>query len=87
MKVPKKDIEALKYFGAKSKQNKEEIKKAIDLYQNRKIERFDTALQIVTKLSSKGEINQQKAKDKLKFYEYEYIPRRITLNEPMPKGD
>ena len=86
MKVPKKDIEALKYLGAKSKQNKEEIKKAIDLYQKRKIERFDTALQIITNLSSKGEINQQTAKNKLKFYEDEYIPRREALANPLPSG-
>jgi hypothetical protein len=85
-RFPKKDIEALKYLGAKSKQNKEEIKKAIDLYQSRKIERFDTARNIITKLSSKGEINQQTAKDKLKFYEDEYIPRAETLANPIPIG-
>ena len=47
MKVPQKDIEALKILGSRSKHNKEEIKKAIDLYQQRRIERFDTARQII----------------------------------------
>ena len=65
---------------------KKKLKKVIDLYQSRKIERFDTARNIITKLSSKGEINQQTAKDKLKFYEDEYIPRAETLANPIPIG-
>ena len=65
---------------------KKKIKRLIDLYQTRKIERFDTARQIITKLSSKGEINQQTAKNKLNFYEDEYIPRRETLANPLPIG-
>ena len=86
MKVTKKDIEASKTFGAKSKHNKEETKKTIELYKDRKIERFDTAKIIINGLSSKGPAKQQNAKHRLKFYEEEYIPRRETLNNPIPIG-
>ena len=85
-RLPKKDIEALKILGSKSKYSKGEIKKAIELFKDRRIERVDTTKTIIDGLSSRGPAKQQKAKDKLNFYEYEYIPRHITLKQPVPKG-
>ena len=75
MKAKKMDIDQLKIIGAHSKHNPAEIKKVIDLFKSRKIERFDTARNIIVGLSSRGVIKQQKAKEKLNFYDKIYIPR------------
>jgi hypothetical protein len=86
MPVTKKDIEALKILGSKSKYNKKKLKKTIELYKDRRIERFDTTKIIIDGLAFRGPSKQQKAKDKLNFYEKEYIPRRETLANPLPSG-
>ena len=62
------------------------LKKTIDLYKDRKIERFDSARLIIKGLSSRGPTQQQIAKHKLNFHEHEYIPRREALHNPQPKG-
>jgi hypothetical protein len=43
MKATKENVKALQQLAASSKYNKELINDVIQLYQDRKIERFDTA--------------------------------------------
>ena len=86
MKVKNIDIQQLKTLGHSSKHNKTEISKVIDLFTSRKIERFDTARNIINELSSKGILKQQNAKDKLNFYENEYTPRSDPLSRGQLKG-
>ena len=76
------DIAQLRSIGSKSKHNRDDIEKTIDLFKARKIERFDTARNIINDLSSRGVAKQQNAKDKLNFYENEYIPR----GDPLTRG-
>ena len=86
MKVKKMDIDQLKIIGAHSKHNPAEIKQVIDLFKSRKIERFDTARNIIEGLSSRGVIKQQKAKEKLNFYDEIYIPRSDPKSKTLPIG-
>jgi hypothetical protein len=58
----------------------------IELYKDRKIERFGSARLIIKGLASRGPTQQQTAKNKLNFYENEYIPRRETLSNPIPNA-
>ena len=57
MKVKAIDISNLKLLGSFSKRNTSEIGQVIDLYKDRKIERFDTARTIINNLSSGGTKN------------------------------
>ena len=86
MKVKKMDIDQLKIIGAHSKHNPAEIKQVIELFKSRKIERFDTARTIIEGLSSRGAIKQQKAKEKLSFYDIKYVPKSDPLSKPIPIG-
>ena len=86
MKVSSINIHLLKSLESKSKHNNTEIAQVIKLYKERKIERFDTARNIINDLSSKGIVKQQKAKDKLNFYDKEYIPRSNPLSKTIPEG-
>ena len=47
MKVKNSTITMLKSWVSSLKQNKDEAKKAISLYKDRQIERFDTATQLI----------------------------------------
>ena len=76
----------LKSMASKSKHNNAEIALVIKLYKERKIERFDTARNIINDLSSRGIVKQQKAKDKLNFYDKEYIPRSDPLSKTILEG-
>lgn len=86
MKAKKIDIFQLKVLGANSKYNSSEIAKVIELFTSRKIERFDTARNMISNLSSRGLKKQQSAKDKLDFYEKEYVPRSQTTNVRLYPG-
>ena len=86
MKAKKMDIDQLKIIGAHSKHNPAEIKQVIDLFKSRKIERFDTARNIIEGLSSRGAIKQQKAKEKLNFYDEIYVPRSDPKSKTLPLG-
>ena len=86
MKVSSINMHLLKSMASKSKHNNAEIALAIKLYKERKIERFDTARNIINDLSSRGIVKQQKAKDKLNFYDKEYIPRSDPLSKTITEG-
>ena len=68
MKVPIVNIESLQQLAAASNYNKELVNEATKLYQDRKIERFDTAKCIINNLASRGQQRQQKGIDKLNYY-------------------
>ena len=75
MNTNDKNIANLKVLGAFSKRNQSEIAQVVELYKARKIERLDTAKNIIVGLSSQGKKKQSTAKDKLKFYNEEYVSR------------
>ena len=81
------DIDHLKIIGTHSKHNPAEITKAIELFKSRKIERFDTTRGIIEGLASRGVIKQQKAKEKLNFYEETCVPRSDPVSRDIPKGN
>jgi hypothetical protein len=68
MKATKQNVKALQQLAASSKYNKELINEVIELYQDRKIERFDTAKCIINNLASRGQQRQNKGIDKLNYY-------------------
>ena len=88
MKVTQENVKALQQLAASSKYNKELINDVIQLYKDRKIERFDTARTIIDGLASRGPAKRSKAMHKLNFYQNEYMPRRILrqLDQHLPKG-
>ena len=59
MKAKAIDIINLKTLGSLSKRNKAEIAQVIELYKERKIERFDTARNLINNLSSSGKTKQK----------------------------
>ena len=59
MKVKAVDMQYLKYLSSFSKRNTSEIDQVIKLFQERKIERFDTARSIIDNLSSGGKKKQK----------------------------
>ena len=75
MNVKQIDIANLKLLGGFSKRNQTEIAQVIELFKARKIERFDTARNLINELSSHGRKKQTTAKDKLQFYSEEYVSR------------
>ena len=68
MKPTQKNVKALQQLAAASKYNTEQTNEVIQLYQNRKIERFDTAKCIINNLASRGKQRQNKGLDKLDYY-------------------
>ena len=86
MKAKKMDVDQLRIIGTHPKHSPTEIKQAIELFKSRKIERFDTARTIIEGLSSRGAIKQQKAKEKLSFYEEIYVPRSDPISKTLPIG-
>ena len=83
MKVKAADIRDLKVLGLVSKRNTSEIAQAIKLFQERKIERFDTARSIINDLSSGGQKKQKIGLDKLEFYGKQYISRKEEYKSPL----
>ena len=77
------DADQLKITGAHSKHHLAEIKQAIEVFKSRKSERFDTARTIIEGLSSRGVIKQQKANEKLNFYEEMYVPRSDPISKTL----
>ena len=77
MKAKAIDIRNLKTLGSLSKRNKAEIAQVIELYTNRRIERFDTARNLINNLSSSGKTKQQTGLDRLKYYDEVYVDRSI----------
>ena len=59
MKVKAADVRSLKVLGLVSKRNTSEIAQVVKLFQERKIERFDTARSIINDLSSGGQKKQK----------------------------
>ena len=86
MKAKAIDIRNLKTLGSLSKRNKAEIAQVIDLYTDRKIERFDTARNMINDLSSSGKTKQKTGLDKLEFYNNQYVPRNNSLNSTISPG-
>ena len=89
MKVKAVDMQYLKYVSSFSKRNTSEIDQVIKLFQERKIERFDTARSIIDNLSSGGKKKQKAGLDKLEFYNKEYISRQeqyIKKATPTPSN-
>ena len=86
MKAKAIDIRNLKTLGSLSKRNKAEIAQVIDLYTERKIERFDTARNMINDLSSSGKTKQKTGLDKLEFYNNQYVPRNNSLNSTLSPG-
>ena len=76
MKVKQHDIMHLTLIGGLSKKNQSEIAQVIELFKDRKIERFDTARNLIHSLSSQGKKQQSVAKDKVKFYDEHYLSRK-----------
>ena len=77
MKANAVDIQNLKTIGSLSKRNKAEIAQAIELYKDRRIERFDTARTLNNNLSSSVKTKQHTGLDRLKYYNEEYVDRSI----------
>ena len=86
MPITQENIKALENQGENSKYNQNEIKRVIELYMLRKIERFNTARNIIKGLISRNILGRNKALNKLKFYEEEYIPRSDPKRKQLPKG-
>ena len=86
MKAKAIDVHNLKALGSSSKRNKVEIAQVIALYKDRKIERFDTARNMINNLSSSGKTKQQTGIDKLEFYNNQYVPRNVPLNSEISPG-
>ena len=76
MKAKVIDIQSLKPLASSSKRNTAEKARVIDLYTERKIERFDTARTIINELSSPYIKNQKIALEKLELYANEYVSRK-----------
>ena len=86
MEATQMDIDQLKIIGAHSTHNPAEIKQVIELFKPRKIMRLDIARTIVEGLSSRGVIKQQKANEKLNFYDETCVPRSDPVSKTMPIG-
>ena len=69
MVFKKSDISYLKQLTSKKDHNKSEIQKVIDLYEQRKIPRRDTAELLIVKLKSKGKKINESALKRLETYE------------------
>ena len=83
MKVKAADIRNLKVLGLVSKRNTTEIAQVVKLFQERKIERFDTARSIINDLSSGGQKKQKTGLDKLEFYSSQYLSRKEIYESPL----
>jgi hypothetical protein len=68
MVFKKSDITYLKNLTSERDCNKEEIKKVIELYEQRKIPRKDTAELLILKLQSSGKKKNKDALEKLESY-------------------
>ena len=80
MKATKENVNALHQLAASSTYNKELINDVIQLYQDRKIERLDTAKCIINNLASRGLQRQNKGIDKLDYYKNVYVSRSEKYN-------
>ena len=69
MVFKKSDITYLKNLTSKRDRNKEEIQRVIDLYEQRKIPRKDTAELLILKLQSVGKKKNKDALEKLEWYQ------------------
>ena len=69
MVFKKSDIAYLKSFTSSKDHNKDEIKRVIDLYEQRKIPRRDTAELLILKLQSKGKKKNKDALEKLESFD------------------
>ena len=69
MVFKKSDITYLKDLTSKKDHNKEQIKRVIELYEQRIIPRRDTAELLIYKLQSKGKKKNKDALDKLESYD------------------
>ena len=69
MVFKKSDLTYLKNLTSKRDRNKEDIKKVIDLYEQRKIPRKDTAELLILKLQSVGKKKNKDALEKLESYQ------------------
>ena len=68
MVFKKSDIAYLKNLTSKRDRNKEEIQRVIELYEQRKIPRKDTAELLILKLQSSGKKKNKDALEKLESY-------------------
>ena len=68
MVFKKSDITYLKNLTSKRDRNKEEIQRVIELYEQRKIPRKDTAELLILKLQSSGKKKNKDALEKLESY-------------------
>jgi hypothetical protein len=69
MVFKKSDIAYLKKLTSKRDRNKEEIQRVIELYEQRKIPRKDTAELLILKLQSSGKKKNKDALEKLESYQ------------------
>jgi len=69
MVYKKSDLEYLKLLTSSKDHNKEQIKKVIQLYEQRKIPRRDTAELLIYKLQSKGKTKNKDALKRLDEYD------------------
>ena len=80
MKAHAENVKALRQLATASKYNIEQINVVIQLFQDRKIERFDTAKCIIDNLASRGKQRQNKGLDKLDYYKNVYVSRSDKYN-------
>ena len=69
MVFKKSDISYLKNLTSSKDRNKDKIKKVIELYEQRKIQRKDTAEILILKLQSSGKKKNKDALEKLEVYD------------------
>ena len=69
MVFKKSDISYLKNLTSSKDRNKDQIKKVIELYEQRKIPRKDTAEILILKLQSSGKKKNKDALEKLETYD------------------
>ena len=69
MVFKKSDLTYLKSLTSKRDRNQEEIRRVIELYEQRKIPRKDTAELLILKLQSSGKKKNKDALEKLESYQ------------------